>query len=214
MSAESPTFVRCPGCGATNPQGGMFCEQCHGHLGAGSTTGATAAARCPHCEACKPPGSETCAGCGLPVEPSNLCPICRAIVPTRSTACPSCRTSFGEIFYGMAHCWRCGGEIGDAPAFARPSRYAPTLVIAGVALTLSLLMPGAPYLFLVLLPVGIWGYVSWLAGRGRPPLLSCRSCGDVQRRLTRRSDPFRDSGFVILLLYLLAVILIFTGVMY
>jgi class 3 adenylate cyclase/tetratricopeptide (TPR) repeat protein len=48
----------CPACGAENPSGARFCEQC----------GVAMEARCAHCHASVRPGAKFCVACGQPLE--------------------------------------------------------------------------------------------------------------------------------------------------
>lgn len=52
-----PTGVQCPSCGATNPLGSRFCNQCGTIL------------RCPSCGATNSPGSRFCNQCGTQLLP-------------------------------------------------------------------------------------------------------------------------------------------------
>ena len=50
--------MQCPACGAENPSGARFCEQC----------GVAMEARCPHCGASVRAGARFCVACGQPLE--------------------------------------------------------------------------------------------------------------------------------------------------
>jgi hypothetical protein len=50
--------MQCQACGAENPSGARFCEQC----------GVAMEARCAHCGASVRPGARFCVACGQPLE--------------------------------------------------------------------------------------------------------------------------------------------------
>jgi ribosomal protein L40E len=54
----APVSSKCPSCGAENPPGTKFCRDCGAKLGAAATP------KCPGCGAENPPGTKFCRDCG------------------------------------------------------------------------------------------------------------------------------------------------------
>src|SRR5215472_14675140 len=85
--------MRCGACGAENPDGARFCEQC----------GAALELRCAHCGAAARPGARFCVACGQPLQTISPPPTETASKPSSPALQPLDLTAAAQAFQPPAH---------------------------------------------------------------------------------------------------------------
>jgi membrane protease subunit (stomatin/prohibitin family) len=83
--------VRCPKCGALNPESAKFCASCGEDLSAGQAHPQAAGASCPKCGTANAPGAKFCSNCGSQlVAPEPVCTQCGTKNAAGAKFCANC----------------------------------------------------------------------------------------------------------------------------
>ena len=125
----------CPNCGAQQPDGAAFCDECGAQLGGLAPAAAppvaapaqpiptAGAATCPTCGVPVTPGEPFCNNCGaavgapVPVPPSPVAAPGSFPPAAGSPACPNCGA---QLEPGSNFCDMCGASVGAAPPIQPP----------------------------------------------------------------------------------------------
>ncbi|MDD2955180.1 MAG: zinc ribbon domain-containing protein [Oscillospiraceae bacterium] len=99
--------LKCPDCGAQNPEGTKFCQECGARLDAPAPAAPEAAASgvCPSCGAQNPEGIKFCQECGARLEPPAPAPEPE---PEPDPRCPACGAVNPP---GIKFCGECGARL-------------------------------------------------------------------------------------------------------
>jgi class 3 adenylate cyclase/tetratricopeptide (TPR) repeat protein len=113
--------MRCAACGAENPGGARFCEQC----------GAAIELRCTHCGAPARPGARFCVACGQPLATASPPPAAEtASKPPLAAAQPLDLTAAAEAFRPPAHL---ADKIRSLPSAIEGERRQVTVLFGDIA---------------------------------------------------------------------------------